>query len=226
MRWRRSATREKPEHRDPPPVEVPVDVSERQVHLDPTLLGMLSSVPVWMTAAERFMLFTLAFTLRPARYLEIGTLHGGSAMLVAAAMDAVGTNGRLVCLDPNPQIAAENWSRIQHRATLLRGLSPDALPEARALAGGLFDLILIDGDHTGTGVLRDATGVLSVAAPGSHILFHDCFNPDVASGITEFLRTTVGRVRDAGPMTREITHEPDHNGAPAVWGGLRLVTVV
>jgi predicted O-methyltransferase YrrM len=179
-----------------------------------------------MTPAERFLLFTLAFTLRPVRYLEIGTLHGGSAMLVAAAMDAVRNDGRLICLDPNPQIAPDKWSTIQHRATLLRGLSPEALPEARALAGGLFDLILIDGDHTGAGVLRDASGALSVASPGSHILFHDCFNPDVASGISEFLRTNVGRVRDAGPLTREITHEPDHNGAPAAWGGLRLVTVV
>jgi predicted O-methyltransferase YrrM len=221
MRWLKAATREQPS----PGVERRVETSERLVHVDPAVLAVVETAPVWMTPAERLALFTLSFTLRPARYLEIGTLHGGSAMLVAAAMDAVGTQGRLVCLDPNPQIAPENWARIQHRATLLRGFSPHALPEAKAQAGGPFDLVLIDGDHTGAGVLRDATGVLTVAAPGAYVLFHDCFNPDVASGIAEFLRTNGDRVYDGGPLTREITHEPDHVGAPAVWGGMRLAIV-
>jgi cephalosporin hydroxylase len=219
--------------REPEPSRVPeqsrvarsVEVSERLVHLDPTLVGVVETAPVWMTPAERLILFTLAFTLRPARYLEIGTLHGGSALLVATAMDATATSGTLVCLDPNPQIAPEHWARLQHRATQLRGFSPDALPEAQRTAGGPFDLVLIDGDHTGAGVLRDATGVLTVTSPGSHILFHDCFNPDVAGGIEEFFRGHAGRVHDVGPLTREITHEPDHNGVPTVWGGLRLAVV-
>ena len=93
-------------------------------------------------------------------------------------------------------------------------------------AGGLFDLVLIDGDHTGAGVHRDATGVLSVAAPGAHLLFHDCFNPDVAAGLDAFFRENVGRVQDGGPVTREITHEADAQGASVVWGGLRLAVVV
>lgn len=211
--------------RDEPQPAWHVDVSERLVHPDPAVHTLIAAAPVWMTPAERWLLFTLAFTLRPERYLEIGTLHGGSALLVAAAMDNVGSDGRLVCLDPEPKIAPEHWARLQHRAKLLRGLSPHALPEARSLAGGLFDLILIDGDHTGAGVLRDATGVLTVAAPGAYLLFHDCFNPDVASGIDAFMRDNQARVRDLGPLTREITHEADQAGGQAVWGGLRLAVV-
>ena len=207
-----------------PPRDLPLfDVSDRLSDFDPSVLGLIPTVPVWMTRAERLLLFTLTYTLRPARYLEIGTLQGGSALLVHAAMEALGGDGRMICLDPQPQITEANWATLRGRATLLRGFSPDALPEACALAGGTFDLVLIDGDHTATGVVRDATGVLSVTGPGSHILFHDCFNFDVGGGIDEFVRTHATRVLDVGPLTREISCERAPNGSRVVWGGLRLV---
>jgi predicted O-methyltransferase YrrM len=219
MRWLKAA---RPVTQEPSDLEL-VDVSDRLSDFDPTVLDVLPTAPVWMTRAERLLLFTLTFTLRPARYLEIGTLHGGSALLVVAALDALRTNGRLICLDPNPQIAPEHWARLRHRATLLRGLSPDALPQARELACGRFDLVLIDGDHTAAGVVRDAQGVLSVVAPGAHMLFHDCFNPGVARGIDEFVREHAARVHDVGPLTREISRERTPDGSTIVWGGLRLV---
>jgi predicted O-methyltransferase YrrM len=202
-----------------------VDVSDRLGEFDPAVLEIVPVAPVWMTRAERLLLFTLTFTLRPARYLEIGTLQGGSALLVAAAMDTLGTEGRLVCLDPNPQIAEAHWARLRHRTTLLRGCSPDALPQARDLAGQPFDLVLVDGDHTAAGVIRDATGVLSVVTPGAHVLFHDCFNPGVGGGIDEFVREHAARVQDVGPLTREISCETAPDGSQVVWGGLRLVIV-
>jgi predicted O-methyltransferase YrrM len=202
-----------------------VDVTDRLGQFDPTVLEVVPTAPVWMTRAERLLLFTLTFTLRPARYLEIGTLQGGSALLVVAAMDALGSEGRLVCLDPDPQIADMHWARLRHRATLLRGFSPEALPRAEEVAGGPFDLVLIDGDHTAAGVVRDATGALSVVVPGAHVLFHDCFNPGVAGGIDEFVREHAGRVQDVGPLTREISCEKAPDGSRVVWGGLRLVIV-
>jgi predicted O-methyltransferase YrrM len=183
------------------------DVTAYAGEFDTSAVEVIRTAPVWMTRAERLLLFTLAFTLRPARYLEIGTLHGGSALIVCAAMDAGQTDGRIVCLDPHPQIAAETWARLQQRATLITGFSPAALPEAKRAAGGDFDLILIDGDHSRAGVLRDANAVFSVAGAGAHILFHDCFNPDVKAGIDEFARKHAGRLIDSGPMTREITSE-------------------
>lgn len=221
MKWLRTMTRAAEAPRAPWQVEV----SDKLAHPDPAVHDLIAHAPVWMTPGERLLLFTLAFTLRPTRYLEIGTLHGGSALLVSAAMDSVGGDGRLVCLDPEPRIAPEHWARLQHRAKILRGLSPQALPEARSMAGGLFDLVLIDGDHTGAGVVRDATGVLSVAAPGAYVLFHDSFNPDVASGIDRFMAANADRVHDVGPLTREVTHEEGPGGAVADWGGLRLAIV-
>jgi predicted O-methyltransferase YrrM len=201
------------------------DVTAYAGDFDTGYVEVIRTAPVWMTRAERLLLFTLAFTLRPQRYLEIGTLHGGSALIVCSAMNAGQTDGRIVCLDPRPQIAPETWAQLQQRATVVTGLSPQALPQAQQAAGGAFDLILIDGDHTRAGVLRDANAVLSVASPGCHILFHDCFNPDVKSGIDEFARKHAARLVDSGPMTREITSEVLPNGARMPWGGLRMIEV-
>jgi predicted O-methyltransferase YrrM len=198
------------------------DVTAYASEFDPAAVDVIRTAPVWMTRAERLLLFTLVFALRPARYLEIGTLHGGSALIACAAMDALGSDGKIVCLDPRPQIAPENWVRLRHRSTMITGLSPDALPEAKQAAGGPFDLVLIDGDHTRTGVIRDGTAILSVVAGGGYLLFHDCFNPDVKSGIDEFARRHARRLTDCGPMTREITIEAFPDGRRLPWGGLRL----
>jgi predicted O-methyltransferase YrrM len=201
------------------------DVTAYAGEFDTSAIEVIRTAPVWMTRAERLLLFTLAFTLRPARYLEIGTLHGGSALIVCTAMDASGAAGKIVCLDPRPQVAPETWARLQHRAALVTGLSPDALPQAMQAAGGRFDLILIDGDHTRAGVARDANAVLDVAAKGCHVLFHDCFNPEVEAGIDAFARKHASRLVDAGPMTREITTQAHASGATEPWGGLRLIEV-
>jgi len=186
-------------------------------------LDVVQWAPVWMTRAERLLLYTLSFTLRPERYLEIGTLNGGSALLVAAAMDSLKTNGRLICVDPQPQIKPEHWQRLASRTTLVQGYSPDILPKACETAGGKFDLILIDGDHTHAGALRDARGVLPFAADGAYILFHDSFSADVARAIDDVVSENSSQLADFGSLTREYTVAPAFG--PGRWGGLRMLQV-
>ena len=108
------------------------------------------------------MLFTLIHCLRPRRYLEVGVLHGGSALIVAKAMDAVQSDGKLILVDFNPQIEESNWRQMEHRSALVKGRSPQILSEACRAAGGPFDFVFVDGDHEATGVMRDAQGVLPV----------------------------------------------------------------
>jgi hypothetical protein len=214
-----------------PPVSIAADpeqvydVSDDATGIDLSALEVIRWAPVWMTRAERLLLYTLTFTLRPSRYLEIGTLQGGSALVVCAAMDALGTSGRIVCVDPEPKVAAEHWQRIEHRATLVRGYSPPALVQAREAAGGPFDFVLIDGDHSAAGVLRDAEGVLPFVADGAYLLFHDSFSEEVARGIHQFLARSPRHVIDLGILTREIMPEARPGCAPLRWGGLRLIRV-
>ena len=201
------------------------DVTAFAAEIDLEALDVIAWAPVWMVRAERLLLFTLVFGLRPARYLEIGTLKGGSALVVSAAMDALDTDGRLFCVDPEPQIEPKVWSRIKHRTTLVRGYSPDVLQSVYESAADPFDLALIDGDHTYTGVLRDANGVLPFVADGGYLLFHDSFFPDIALALHDFATEHSDQIVDFGTLTREITLHSSPGAEPVRWGGLRLMQV-
>jgi cephalosporin hydroxylase len=108
----------------------------------------------------------------------------------------------------------------------VEGHSPGVLPEVVRQAGGRFDLVLVDGDHTYEGVLADASGLLPCVEPGGYVLFHDGFHPDVARAIDEFVASHPGEVLDLGLLTREVTSQVDGAGNRVEWGGLRLVRVL
>jgi hypothetical protein len=201
------------------------DVTPFASEFDPTTLEVIKWAPVWMTRAERLLLYTLAFTLRPVRYLEIGTFQGGSALLVNAAFDALQSDGRIVCVDPKPQIKPEHWDRLAARATLIQGYSPDVLPQAVEAAGGPFDLVLIDGDHSYKGVMRDSMGVLPYVSDRAYLLFHDSLFSDVARGLDDFARQQAHQIVDFGTLTREVTYQQTEQGTAVRWGGLRLMQV-
>lgn len=92
----------------------------------------------------------LRFLLRvigARRVLEIGTFLGLSAMVMA---DAVGPDGKVVCLDRNEEWAAEArslWETagVSDRIELILG---DAHSTVRTLEGPL-DAVLVDADKTG-----------------------------------------------------------------------------
>jgi predicted O-methyltransferase YrrM len=210
-----------------------VDVSDHYADLDIAPMQVLRDAPVWMTAAERLSLYSLIYGTRPQRYLEIGTFYGGSALIVCAAMDALANHqneghydGRMVCLDPAHQVSPDHRARIAHRATLLEGFSPGALVEAERRAGGRFDFVLIDGDHSYASVLSDFTGVLTHLNPDAYLLFHDAFHPDVGRAIADGYMRNHTVLVDCGYVTREVTrHKESGQAAPQVresWCGLRL----
>ncbi|HUU33868.1 MAG TPA: class I SAM-dependent methyltransferase [Vicinamibacterales bacterium] len=195
---------------------------------DTGLSGRVQSLldaPAELLLPERLLMYSLVRGLRPVRCLEIGTHFGGSTAITCAALDDVGA-GRLVCVDPSPLVPAELWATLAHRATMIRGTSPSALPDAVALSGGLFDFVFIDGDHTHAGVMRDVAGVLTVAAPGAHLLFHDAHYWEVRDAIDECVARDPGRLLDAGTLSALATNPieaPD--GTSAQWGGFRLLRV-
>lgn len=206
-----------------PPVEVH-DVTSVLTDIDLSSLEVLEWTPAHMSRAERLLLYTLIFTFRPKRYLEIGTLHGGSALIVTAAMDALNISSKLVCVDPKPQISAEHWQKLKHRSTILEGFSPNILPKASEIAGGLFDFVFIDGDHSYNGLMRDAKGVLPFVSHGAYLLFHDSFYSEVKQGIDDFVKQHADQVVDFGPMTREVTFV-ESEAEPVQWGGIRMLQV-
>lgn len=172
-----------------------------------------------MTWPERVLLYGIVVGLQPRRVLEIGTHKGGSAMVIVAALDDLGA-GKLICVDPQDSVAPEDWKTLAHRATKITGSSPEALSAAAEAAGGLFDFVLIDGDHLAPGVARDIDGTMSVLAPGGYMLFHDAYY----TGVAEAIEAGLWRHRnliDCGMLSTQPTVDNTHTNI--LWGGLRLM---
>jgi predicted O-methyltransferase YrrM len=55
------------------------------VTLQPLGLPVIYDAPVQQLMPERLLLYSLICGLRPERTLEIGTLYGGSTMIICAA---------------------------------------------------------------------------------------------------------------------------------------------
>jgi predicted O-methyltransferase YrrM len=189
----------------------------------------LLAAPALLLLPERLLLYSLVRGLRPSRVLEIGTRFGGSAGIICAALDDLRQespdhDGRLVCVDAAPEIPAALWTAIAHRTSIVRGRSPEVIPEARAVAAGAFDFIFVDGDHRTEGVARDLAGVLAVAAPGATILCHDACHVDVAAGIDEAIERHSTSLIDAGLISTLATASSTRrDGVTEHWGGLRLL---
>ncbi len=133
---------------------------------------------------EQAFIYAMTLAKNPARVLEIGVCHGGTSRLFHWALEDLGRplpEGVHVGIDPEPKITVE-WEELT-RCHLMVGTSPAKLPEAVEAAGGLFDLVFVDGDHSPEGVARDLAGLCDVTAPGAWILCHDWYNQWVAEGI-------------------------------------------
>jgi predicted O-methyltransferase YrrM len=176
----------------------------------------IRKLPVLMSDEERILLYALILNLRPKAVLEIGVWQGGSSKIIAMALDAAG-GGRLISVDPEPRLEVE-WQSIAHCATLLKGPSPQVLPEAMKLAGGRFDFVLIDGGHMLDEVRADIRGVLDVITRGAYLLFHDVYCPPVKQALDEAVASS-HMLTDCGYIATH--HEIKEGTGP--WGGFRLL---
>jgi predicted O-methyltransferase YrrM len=175
-----------------------------------------------LAQAERLMLYTLIVALQPQRVLEIGFYEGGSATIMAAAMDAI-DRGRLISIDPYPRVGEEWLAEHAHRVQVVTGASPDAINEARQISGGPFDFAFVDGDHTEEGLSRDLNGILPVLADSTYILFHDAYYYDVQRAIDAFVAAHSDTIQDCGVLVRCGGHDLTMPDPTAYWAGMRLL---
>ena len=183
----------------------------------PTHFPAVLTAPAMMLLPERLVLYSLIFGTRPKRYVEVGSFKAGSTVITCAAMDDVG-EGRIIAIEPNPQIEPETLATISHRTELIQGLSPDSLPRAVELAGGPFDFAFIDGFHEAEGVMRDIEGVMSCLADRAYLLFHDCHYHGVKQAINEAVRLYSSQLQDLGNLSLESVGSEEEQ-----WGGMRLL---
>jgi Predicted O-methyltransferase len=132
---------------------------------NPTNRGLLR-----MGFDEAAFLFRLARSQPGAQILEIGRYYGGSTFLFAVASDH---NSMVTSIDIAPQNdellkITLTESELAHKVQLLVGDSCSG--EARL---DFYDLILVDGDHSYEGVLKDYEYWKKAVRPGGCLAFHN-----------------------------------------------------
>ena len=148
---------------------------------------------------DRLLLFSLILGTKPNNCLEIGTYKGGSAQIIVAALDQC-EKGKLVSIDPEPQVADDIWESIKHRCTIIKGCSPQDIPAE------LFDFVFIDGNHND--VYSDLKGVLPRLNEGAYVLCHDCYYYKVCEDIERILAET--KFIDCGILSRKTFEKNGH----------------
>jgi len=138
---------------------------------------------------EAHILYNTALGFRGKRCLEIGCWLGWSTCHLALGG---------VLLDViDPMLANADFQRsvraslqaagVLESVNLVIGLSPQEVENLGWQLGRKWSLFFIDGDHTGSGPVTDASVCAQFAEPDALILFHDLVAPDVARGF-EYLK--------------------------------------
>lgn len=180
-----------------------------------------------MSCSEAQLLFSLVYGLTPTRALEVGRARGGSTFVMASALRGLGA-GHLVSVDPNclaeHRIAPQLKGRLADWVNFIDGYAPYVLPEAEQIAGGKFDFVLIDGDHSFEACARDLAGVLPHLEPGAFLLLHDAHYGGVQEAVAKALNESL--LADRGSLiaarNESLSHIP-YKGHPSYYGGFRLL---
>jgi predicted O-methyltransferase YrrM len=132
----------------------------------------------------RYGRFVYALTrhYQPDYIVEVGTFAGGTSIGFAKGLIENG-HGKLICVDQDsyssgtfPAVAQRNLQRAGLPATQLQLCCENSqywLPKLADHLRGQVDLLLVDGDHTYEGALKDLRNALPLAKPGGLILVHD-----------------------------------------------------
>jgi predicted O-methyltransferase YrrM len=164
-----------------------------------------------MPVAQRLFLWSFIYGVCPKRYLEIGTAEGGSAMIVMSAIQALGFNDfQGVCIDPKFDISPTTKQALANNFSFFEEISSLAvLKKAKAQVGGLFDVLLVDGDHSYDYALADIILAIPFVEPGGYILVDDAGYYQVRDAIQYAVERF--NLIDAGFMCRHVTPYKKHH---------------
>ncbi|GJD23290.1 hypothetical protein RIVM261_082460 [Rivularia sp. IAM M-261] len=177
-----------------------------------------------MHDSERMALNGLLARHQPKCSVEIGTYYGGSLSLISQY------SGVVFSIDIDPEVpmrvpAMENVS-------FLIGKSQDVVPllfQALDEADIPIDFILIDGDHSADGVLRDINIILSyVPKQPLFVMMHDSFNPECRRGIMTAKWQDCPYVAwvEVDFVPGRIIEGDDNAAKGEMWGGLALALLL
>jgi predicted O-methyltransferase YrrM len=169
-------------------------MEEDQV-IGPYLISMLNAG--W--GETRGFVAWAAKLLKPKNYLEIGTRRGWSLGMVAVAAPEC----ELYCFDvwepdycnspnPGPDFVAREMKKLGYQKEIhfFNGNSHQTVPEFfQKNPEMMFDLILVDGDHSDNGARDDLNNTMSRLNIGGILLFDDIvLNPNHGGHLDQVFR--------------------------------------
>ncbi len=132
-----------------------------------------------MSAGERAVLEGVLSLVKPKLAIEIGTLAGGSLACISRHSESVHSFD----LVRDRDLTAARFPNVRFHTGDSHQLLPATLAELAREAVNV-DFVLVDGDHSATGVRRDLEDLLeSPATQRTVILLHDTLNERVRTGI-------------------------------------------
>src|ERR1043166_4759846 len=147
---------------------------------------------------ERLLLYEEAkFCLKNERFLEIGSHHGASTIVLAQVLKRFGStpDRKVYCVDTWMSDAMKE-GRNDTRATFLRNTHNwssfiiSVMGDSATVVlpfSGECDVVFIDGDHSYEGARRDADRFAGLVRPGGRLIMHDHDRVPVTRVIGELL---------------------------------------
>lgn len=180
--------------------------------LDTRWLG----VPAFKCPLDLWVYQELLFEVRPDLVIETGTMHGGSALFLAATMDAIG-HGRVITVDVSDSAGVPRHPRV----TFLRGSSTSAEVLERLYeeaSGSRSVMVILDSDHRAAHVLHELHALAGLVTVGSYVIVEDTnvnghpvfddFGPGPAEAVTQFLSESSSFIVDERCERHLLTFNP------------------
>ena len=174
-------------------------------------LFLQKDVKTWSTEREKALLYGLAASrASDGVIVELGSYCGGSASFFAKGLDSRAGSGRVVCVDP--LLGAPPWLclpagmftldvlrrnlgslGLEHRIDLKVG---DSYSVGAAWPAEPIDILLIDGDHSFEGAMRDLECWAPKIRDGGILLFDDIDNIHEMRVLDEIMKqmSTLARI--------------------------------
>jgi len=156
----------------------------------PELVSLAKDIhPLWTSDAELDYLADLAHHSQV--FIEIGSWHGRSAKVIAAACPGV-----VYCVDNwedgnSGEVFKRNMAQeiASGKVRIYKASSDIAAPQVAAdLNGRLADVVWVDDGHLYTDVQRDIRSYLPLLKPGGLMVGHDYYKDDpVAKAVEDHL---------------------------------------
>ena len=163
---------------------------------------------VSVPASDADVLRDLLVAERPSTVIEIGLAYGSSALAIAEALVAAGSNdARHVIIDAyQDDFHGSGWAAIAgaglaELCSLVQERSQIALP--RLLADGFVaDAAFVDGSHIFHNAFVDLFYLRELVRPGGLMILDDCSYPSVATAARYFEVNTGWEPQPIAPPTR------------------------